>query len=114
MDLGTFSVTLAVKDIRASLSFYETLGFEMVGGNVNENWVVLDKDGVKIGLFQGMYDRNMLTFNPPNVRAIQLALKDQGVAFKHEADEFSDAPAHATLEDPDGNVIILDERQPRR
>jgi catechol 2,3-dioxygenase-like lactoylglutathione lyase family enzyme len=109
MDLGTFSMSLAVKDIRASRAFYERLGFEVLDGNEEERWLVLRNGEAKIGLFQGMFDQNVLTFNPPDVRAVQRSLKIQGVSFLQEADEGGQGPASATLLDPDGNAILLDQ-----
>lgn len=109
MDLGHFSVSLAVKDLKASRAFYEKLGFVVFDGKEEENWLMLRSGEAKIGLFQGMFDRNLLTFNPPDVRAIQKAMKAKGVTFGLEADESAQGPAHATLTDPDGNPILLDQ-----
>ena len=109
MNLGTFSVSLAVKDIKASRAFYEKLGFEVFAGDEAQNWLMLRHGDTKIGLFQGMFDQNVLTFNPENVREIQKSLKAQGIAFVTEADESTDGAAHATLVDPDGNPILLDQ-----
>ena len=113
MDLGTFSLSLAVKDIQKSLAFYEALGFEVTAGNANENWLILTRsangESTNIGLFQGMFEENILSFNPPDVRGIQRALKLKGLEFKLEVDEFSEGPGHATLLDPDGNAILLDQ-----
>ena len=115
MDLGSSSLSLAVKDIQKSLAFYEAFGFEVVGGNANENWLMLSRPvtggTMTIGLFQGMFEENILTFNPSNVRAVQSALKRAGIKFKLEVDEFSEGPGHASLLDPDGNVILLDQRE---
>jgi lactoylglutathione lyase len=110
MDLGTFSVSLAVKDIRASRAFYEKLGFEVFDGKEEDNWLMLRSGSTKIGLFQGMFDDNILTFNPTDARAIQKHLKAQGIAdFTLEADESTTGPAHFTLNDPDGNNIMFDQ-----
>lgn len=109
MELGTFSVSLAVKDIRASRAFYERLGFTVMDGNVDDNWLMMRAGDTKIGLFQGMFESNVLTFNPADVRGIQRALKAQGVAFALEADESASGAAHASLLDPDGNAILLDQ-----
>jgi lactoylglutathione lyase len=109
MDLGTFSVSLAVKDIHASKAFYEKFGFVVIDGNIQENWLILRNDTAIIGLFQDMFEHNILTFNPLDVRAIQRDLKAQGITFALEADETSEGPAHATLADPDGNQILLDQ-----
>jgi catechol 2,3-dioxygenase-like lactoylglutathione lyase family enzyme len=111
MDLGNFSVSLAVKDIDKSLAFYETFGFEVVGGSRAENWLILQRPGATIGLFQGMFDENIMTFNPLDVRSVQKELKAKGIKFALEVDEFGEGPGHATLEDPDGNQILLDQHQ---
>jgi lactoylglutathione lyase len=109
MNLGTFSVSLAVKDIKASRVFYEKLGFEVIHGDEAQNWLILRNGDAKVGLFQGMFDNNVLTFNPSDVRAIQRDLKSKGVTFVMEADESGEGAAHATLLDPDGNAILLDQ-----
>jgi lactoylglutathione lyase len=111
MDLGIFSVSLTVKDIAASRAFYEKLGFEVIDGNQEQLWLILRNGKINIGLFQGMFDRNMLTFNPVDVRAIQKHLKAQGVKLDVEADENTTGPAHATLQDPDGNPILFDQHE---
>ena len=121
MKLGNFSVSLAVKDLSASRAFYETLGFETVGGNADHNWLVLRNGSTKIGLFQGMFEDNILTFNPgwdgegnplesfQDVRDIQTKLMDAGVELLLEADPDSAGPAHIVFADPDGNQIMLDQ-----
>ncbi|MCG8351932.1 MAG: VOC family protein [Chloroflexales bacterium] len=109
MDLGAFSVSLAVKDLKASRAFYEKLGFEVFDGKEEENWLMLRSGSTKIGLFQGMFEQNVLTFNPTDVRTIQRELKAQGVSFVREADETTDGSEHATLLDPDGNPILFDQ-----
>ena len=109
MELGTFSLSLAVKDIKASRAFYEKFGFEAIAGDENQNWLILRNGDAKIGLFQGMFDQNVLTFNPTDVRGIQRNLKAQGITFALEADESTTGPAHASLLDPDGNAILLDQ-----
>jgi lactoylglutathione lyase len=123
MDLGAFSVSLSVKDIAASRDFYEKLGFEPIGGNADDNWLILRNGNHVIGLFQGMFDKNMLTFNPgwnqqcketdafTDVREIQRMLKEQGVELYSEADETSKGPASITLFDPDGNPILIDQHR---
>ena len=123
MDLGAFSVSLSVSDIRASRDFYAKLGFEPVGGNIDENWLILRNGDHVIGLFQGMFEKNMLTFNPgwnqqskdtdsfTDVREIQRTLKEQGVELYGEADETSKGPASITLFDPDGNPILIDQHR---
>jgi catechol 2,3-dioxygenase-like lactoylglutathione lyase family enzyme len=121
MQLGAFSVSLAVKDIAASQAFYEKLGFTQFHGNPAQGWVILKNGEHVIGLFQGMFDRNILTFNPgwnqaaqpvgsfTDVREIQKQLKAQGVTFVQEADETTTGPASFIIADPDGNPIFLDQ-----
>jgi catechol 2,3-dioxygenase-like lactoylglutathione lyase family enzyme len=110
MNLGEFSVSLAVKDIKTSRAFYEKLGFEVFGGDEAQNWLMLKNGSTVIGLFQGMFDQNVLTFNPSDVRAIQRDLKAKGITnFIQEADESTEGPASATLLDPDGNPILFDQ-----
>ena len=123
MNLGAFSVSLAVKDIKASQAFYEKLGFEGVGGNVEDNWLILRNGDHVIGLFQGMFERNLLTFNPgwdqqcaeletfTDVRELQRTLKDAGIAFDTEADETTEGPASFVITDPDGNPILVDQHR---
>lgn len=121
MDLGNFSVSLAVKDIKASLAFYEKLDFKQVGGKLEQNWVVLQNGNAKIGLFQGMFDKNIMTFNPgwtqdkqtmkdfQDVRELQRILKLRGVKPTLEANETTEGPAHFMVTDPDGNTILFDQ-----
>ena len=121
MKLGAFSVSLNVKDIHASKAFYENLGFQSFGGDINHNWLIMKNRDTIIGLFQGMFEKNILTFNPGwdqnaenldsfmDVRDIQKELKDKGIQMLTEADEDSDGVAHFTLEDPDGNLILVDQ-----
>lgn len=121
MNLGNFSVSLAVKDITASRTFYEKLGFAVIGGDEAQNFLILASPSATIGLFQGMFDKNTLTFNPgwdaqgntlddfQDVRAIQKALKADGIALIEEADETTTGPAHITLLDPDGNPVLIDQ-----
>ena len=121
MRLGAFSISLAVKDIAASRAFYEKLGFEQVGGEQSENWLILRNGETTIGLFQGMFEQNMLTFNPgwdsenqplgdfEDVRAIQRHLKANGLELSPEADESTTGPAYVMLTDPDGNPILIDQ-----
>jgi catechol 2,3-dioxygenase-like lactoylglutathione lyase family enzyme len=125
MRLGNFSVSLAVKDIAASRAFYEKLGFKMVGGDQSKNWVVLQNETTKIGLFQGMFEKNMLTFNPgwdskaatlaefEDVRELQKTLKSRGLTPNPAADESTTGPAYFMLTDPDGNPILVDQHVPR-
>ena len=123
MNLGAFSVSLNVKDIEASRDFYARLGFEPVGGDVAEKWLILRNERHVIGLFQGMFDKNILTFNPgwdqqgsevepfTDVREIQKKLKELGVSLSSEADESTRGPACITLLDPDGNPILIDQHR---
>ena len=123
MDLGAFSVSLSVKDIEASRDFYAKLGFEPIGGDAAENWLILRNGDHVIGLFQGMFDRNTLTFNPgwdqqsnetesfTDVREIQRKLREQGVALASEADEATEGPASIMLVDPDGNPVLIDQHR---
>lgn len=121
MDLGAFSVSLAVKDIAASKSFYEKLGFTAFAGDQSQNWLIMKNGDRAIGLFQGMFDQNILTFNPgwnsnaqplaefTDVRELQRQLKQRGVRMISEADERSTGPASFTIADPDGNTILVDQ-----
>ena len=121
MELGAFSVSLAVKDIQASKAFYAKLGFSEFGGVAEQGWLIMKNGDTVIGLFQGMFENNILTFNPgwdsnaqplesfTDVRQIQQRLKEQGVAFQVEADEGASGPGHFIIEDPDGNTIIVDQ-----
>ncbi len=121
MELGAFSVSLAVKDIKASKAFYEKLGFKVFAGDISQNWLILKNGEHAIGLFQGMFEKNILTFNPgwnsnaqkldtfTDVRELQRKLKAQGVKLTSEADETTTGPASFTLLDPDGNPILFDQ-----
>jgi catechol 2,3-dioxygenase-like lactoylglutathione lyase family enzyme len=121
MDLGAFSVSLSVKDIEASRNFYEKLGFQVMGGDQSQNWLILNNGDTVIGLFQGMFVGNLLTFNPgwnqkagkvesfTDVRELQQRLKAHGVVLATEADETTTGPAHFILIDPDGNTILVDQ-----
>lgn len=121
MQLGAFSVSLTVKDIQASKSFYEKFGFSVFGGNAAQNWLILKNGECIIGLFQGMFEKNILTFNPgwdsnaqnvaafTDVRDLQRQLKAQGVTFAQEADETTSGPASFVAVDPDGNPILVDQ-----
>lgn len=121
MELGAFSVSLSVKDIEASKSFYEKLGFSTMGGDQSQGWLILKNGSTVIGLFQGMFDSNILTFNPgwdqsaspvasfTDVRDVQKALDVHGINITTRADPDSTGPAHIILSDPDGNVIMLDQ-----
>jgi catechol 2,3-dioxygenase-like lactoylglutathione lyase family enzyme len=121
MELGAFSVSLAVKDIAASRAFYEKFGFTVFGGNQSENWLIMKSASAVIGLFQGMFEDNILTFNPgwdsnaaqlpkfTDVREIQRRLKAQGIQLVTEADEGTSGPASLIAVDPDGNQILIDQ-----
>lgn len=109
MELGHFSISLAVKDIHKSLAFYQKLGFEILDGKLEDKWIILKNGEAKIGLFQGMFEENIITFNPTDVRSIQKSLKAQGVFLTQEADESTTGPAYVTLADPDGNSILIDQ-----
>jgi len=121
MELGAFSVSLAVKDIGASKRFYEKLGFAIFAGDQSQNWLIMKNGEHAIGLFQGMFEKNILTFNPgwgsdaqplrefTDVRELQRQLKDRGVTIISEADESSTGPASFMIVDPDGNAILVDQ-----
>ena len=121
MKLGAFSVSLSVKDIKASKEFYETLGFKVFAGDIDKNYLIMKNEDSLIGLFQGMFENNILTFNPgwdsnasnlenfDDVREIQKKLKEKDVELIREADDNSNGPASITLLDPDGNVILIDQ-----
>jgi hypothetical protein len=121
MELGAFSISLAVKDLTASMAFYEKLDFRQIAGVPAKNWVILRNGEATIGLFQGMFERNILTFNPGwssqaeplpeffDVREIQRMLKDRSMALTSEADESGSGPASLMLVDPDGNPILIDQ-----
>lgn len=121
MELGAFSISLAVKDIHASKAFYEKLGFKDLGGDISQNWLILKNGETVIGLFQGMFEKNMLTFNPgwdsnaqkigtfTDVRELQRQLKEQGVELTGETDASTAGPAYFMLTDPDGNPILVDQ-----
>jgi lactoylglutathione lyase len=121
LKLGAFSISLAVKDIAASRAFYERLGFEQVLGDQSQNWLILRNGDTTIGLFQGMFERNMLTFNPgwtqkaealgefDDVRDLQRNLKANALTLTLEADESTSGPASVMLTDPDGNPVLLDQ-----
>ena len=121
MELGAFSVSLAVKDIEASRAFYKKFGFKVFGGDASQNWLILKNGDHVIGLFQGMFEKNTLTFNPgwdsnaskldtfTDVRELQRQLKKQGVQLMTEADETTTGPASFVAVDPDGNPILFDQ-----
>jgi catechol 2,3-dioxygenase-like lactoylglutathione lyase family enzyme len=123
MELGAFSISLAVKDIGASREFYEKLGFTVFGGEQAQRWLIMKNGSTLIGLFQGMFEKNLLTFNPGwdsdakplasfiDVREIQRRLGAQGVAIEQNVDESSSGPGHIVVTDPDGNSILLDQHR---
>jgi lactoylglutathione lyase len=123
MELGTFSVSLAVKDLPASRAFYEQLGFTAFFGEADQGWLILKNGDAAIGLFQGMFEGNLLTFNPgwgddaqpvdpfTDIREIQRQLRDAGVSFEQEADESTTGPASFFITDPDGNRILVDQHR---
>ena len=121
MELGAFSVSLAVKNLDASKRFYEKLGFGVFAGDAAQNWLIMKNGSHVIGLFQGMFEKNLLTFNPgwdadarkldafTDVRELQRRLKAQGVQFLQQADESTTGPASFVVADPDGNPILVDQ-----
>ena len=121
MELGAFSISIAVRDIKVSKEFYEKLGVSVFGGEISRNWLIMKNGGCIIGLFHGMFEKNMLTFNPgwdqdtkklvpfTDVCGLQRRLKDQGLAFTSEADENTRVPAYFSLTDPDGYSILVDQ-----
>lgn len=124
MELGNFSVSLAVADIKASKAFYEKLDFKEVGGNLDQNWIILQNGTTTVGLFQGMFEDNIMTFNPgwtkdketlkdfQDVRELQRTLKERGITMSVEADESTSGPANFVIADPDGNSILFDQHVP--
>ena len=121
MKLGAFSISLAVKDITASKAFYETLGFSVFAGDLEKNYLIMKNESSLVGLFQGMFENNILTFNPgwdqnanaleqfDDVRDIQKHLKNNNIKLEHEADETTSGPASFVVLDPDGNAILIDQ-----
>ncbi|RZT23665.1 VOC family protein [Fictibacillus sp. BK138] len=123
MKLGAFSASLTVKDIHASKEFYEKLGFSTLGGDITQNWLIMKNESCVIGLFQGMFEKNILTFNPgwnqnaenldsfTDVRELQKELKAKGIKMLTEADESGEGPGSFMIEDPDGNPILVDQHR---
>ena len=121
MDLGAFSISLAVKDLEASRTFYEKFGFKVFAGDASQNWLIMKNGDHAIGLFQGMFETNILTFNPgwdrnaqklakfTDVRELQRQLMDQGLQLQQQADESTTGPASFVAMDPDGNPILVDQ-----
>ncbi|MGF1638922.1 MAG: VOC family protein [Cyclobacteriaceae bacterium] len=123
MKLGAFSISLSVKDLETSKEFYEKLGFDIFAGSMEQNYLIMKNEQALIGLFQGMFEGNLLTFNPgwdesannlesfDDIREIQRQLKSSGISLMSEADENTSGPASLMLTDPDGNVILLDQHR---
>jgi len=121
MKLGAFSISLSVKDIKVSRDFYENLGFKVYAGDIEKNYLIMKNENALVGLFQGMFENNIMTFNPGwdesanriddfnDVREIQRHLKGKGIKLESEADEESSGPASFMVKDPDGNVILIDQ-----
>lgn len=121
MALGAFSVSLAVKNIAASKDFYEKIGFSVFGGDIEQNWLIMKSGGTVIGLFQGMFENNLLTFNPgwdqdakvvskfTDIRELQKKFKGGGITIAEEVDESGEGPASFFITDPDGNAILFDQ-----
>ena len=121
MELGAFSISLAVKDLGTSVAFYEKFGFKVFAGDASQNWLIMKNGDHVIGLFQGMFEKNILTFNPgwdsnaqklatfTDIRDLQRQLKAQGVQLQQEADESATGPASFLAIDPDGNPILVDQ-----
>ncbi|WP_445711313.1 VOC family protein [Flavobacterium sp.] len=123
MKLGAFSISLSVKDLKTSKEFYKKLGFNTYAGSMEQNYLIMKNDNALIGLFQGMFQGNILTFNPgwdenasnlenfDDIRKIQKELKNNGLTLTNEADDKAEGPASLMLTDPDGNVILLDQHR---
>ena len=123
MKLGVFSLSLNVSDLSVSQTFYKKLGFKAVGGDAKQHWLIMRNGETTIGLFEGMFDGNIMTFNPgwdtvgentdpfEDIREIQKKLKSSGIALVNEVDESSEGPANMVLTDPDGNVILIDQHR---
>lgn len=121
MQLGNFSVSLNVKDINISKTFYENLGFEVFAGELDQNWLIMKNGSATIGLFQGMFEKNILTFNPgwnqnaeplehfTDVRDLQKALKEKNITLESSVDENTSGPGSIVINDPDGNPILIDQ-----
>ena len=120
-ELGAFSISLNVKDLEASKSFYEKLGFQVFAGEIEQNWLIMQNGDHTIGLFQGMFEKNIMTFNPgwdkqantlekfTDIRDLQRELKEKGIKLDSEADESTTGPASLMIHDPDGNPILIDQ-----
>jgi len=123
MNIGAFSLSLTVKDIKKSQEFYKKLGFDDFGGDITQNWLIMKNEDCIIGLFQGMFEKNMLTFNPgwdanakevnpfKDIRVLQEELQGKGIEFVAKADLNTEGPASFIIEDPDGNPILVDQHR---
>ncbi|MCK8058387.1 MULTISPECIES: VOC family protein [unclassified Fusibacter] len=123
MSIGAFSLSLAVKDIEVSKKFYETLGFKSFAGVLDDSWIIMQNGDVTIGLFQGMFEKNMMTFNPgwndhaenlesfKDIRVLQEELRDKGIKFETEVEENTEGPGSFIISDPDGNPILVDQHR---
>ena len=123
MSIGAFSLSLTVKDIKKSQEFYKKLGFDDFGGDISQNWLIMKNEDCIIGLFQGMFEKNMLTFNPgwdadakevnpfKDIRILQEELQEKGIEFLAKADVNTEGPASFIVEDPDGNPILVDQHR---
>lgn len=123
MSIGAFSLSLAVKDIKVSKEFYEKLGFKSFAGVLDDNWIIMQNGDVTIGLFQGMFEKNLLTFNPgwndqaenlesfKDIRVLQAELKEKGIQFETEVEENTEGPGSFVINDPDGNPILVDQHR---
>lgn len=123
MKIGAFSLSLTVKNIEASKTFYETLGFKAFAGVLEEKWLIMQNGDTTIGLFEGMFEKNMLTFNPgwddqgkdveafTDIRVLQEALREKGITFESEVDEHTQGPGSFMIKDPDGNPILVDQHR---
>ncbi|MGB5272892.1 MAG: VOC family protein [Flavobacteriaceae bacterium] len=121
MKVGAFSISLSVKDLKKSMAFYETLGFKIFAGDFDKKYLIMKNEDALVGLFEGMFEGNILTFNPgwdqnanklkefDDVRTIQKALKSKGIVLTTETDETTTGPASIVLTDPDGNTILIDQ-----
>ncbi len=123
MGIGAFSISLTVKDIGASKAFYEKIGFHVFHGDLEQKWLILKNNDCTIGLFEGMFDKNILTFNPgwdkdakecesfTDVRELQKDFREKGITFDTEVDESTEGPGSFTIKDPDGNTILVDQHR---
>lgn len=110
MDLGNFSISLAVKDLAKARAFYEAFGFEQIFGEPEQGWIIVGNGEAKIGLFQGMFEENIITFNPKDARAIQKTVVDAGYTVEKRAED-GEGPCHFTIKDPDGNAVLVDQHE---